>query len=128
MKKGLVAGALSLGLLISGAIVTQAGTEWETNISVYVPNHNGSGGETKYQTKATSGAAAGLRLHATQGVALDVRTDGTNGDGAWKYNVYGGNTYSVSSVTTSGNSEKLVFSTDLLEDTNVQAVLDWRSN
>ncbi len=128
MKKGLIAGALSMGLLLSGAIVTQAGTNWETNISVYVPNHNGSGGNTQYQTKATSGADAGLYLHATQGVTLDVRTKGDSGSASWKRNVSGGNTYSLSSVTQSGLRERLEFSSDLLESTNVNAVLDWRSN
>ncbi|MDQ0157377.1 hypothetical protein [Robertmurraya andreesenii] len=128
MKKSLVAGALSLGLLISGAIVTQAGTSWQYNISVYVPSHSKTGGETKDQTKATSGAKAGLALHATQGVKLDVRTKGSDGNGTWKRDVYGGNVYELHSVTTSGNNERLEFSSDLFQGDPVQAILDWRSN
>lgn len=127
MKKKFLAGTLSVGLLLTGGVATLAGTVWQNNISVYVPNHNGSG-YTKYQTKATSGAYAGLRLHATQGNELDVRTNGTNGSGKWVRNVKGGNTYSMPSVTTSGGSERLHFSSDLLEFNNTQAILDWRSN
>lgn len=126
MKKVLV-GVLSAVLLLTGGAMTYAGTSWQTNISVYVPNHNGSG-STKYQTKATSSAQAGLRLNATQAVLLDVRTNGTNGSAAWKRDVKGGNTYSLSSVTVSGNKERLQFSSGILENTNVNAILDWRSN
>lgn len=127
MKKVLVR-VLSASLLLTGGAVTYAGTAWQNNISVYVPNHNGPGGNTKYQTKATSSAQAGLRLHATQGVTLDVRTKGTNGAAAWKRGVKGGNTYSVPSVTVSGNQERLEFSSNIFEGKNVNAILDWRSN
>lgn len=129
MKKHIMAGALSVGLLLTGGIATFAGTAWDYNISVYIPNHAGSGGNTQYQTKATSGADAGLALHATQGVEVDVRTYGMNGNGNWLNNIKGGQGLkSVHSVTTSGYQERLQFKTDLFEGQNVQAVLDWRSN
>lgn len=127
MNKKLLVGAMSLGLLFTGSLVTFAGTAWEDNISVYVPNYNGNA-KTQPQIKATSGAQAGLELHATQGIELDVRTQGNGGNAEWKRNVKGGNTYSLNSLTTSGGQENLQFSSKLFESQNVIAILDWRSN
>lgn len=121
-RKKFVVGSIVASLLIVGG--ASAGTSWES-FDGTVPGFNGNW-STAYQTKSTTGALAGLQLNSTGGETLDVRTEGTY-NGSWTRSVTGGNTYQLDSSNTSGQNEKLKFSTDLF-DGNTPITGNWRSN
>lgn len=141
IKKKLLSGSLVAALLLTSGIsvaladpnlpnadVEPFGTTWEAyDLRVPGNNVNDSRGETDSQTKTTSGALAGLRVHATGGEELDVRTESSSGNGSWTYGVTGGNTYSLNSPQLSGATLWLQFSTGILQGP-VTTSGEWRSN
>ncbi|MBJ6361211.1 hypothetical protein ACFOQM_07885 [Paenibacillus sp. GCM10012307] len=116
----------SVMIVGSGAF---AGTTWSNEESKLLPGFNGSA-YSSTQTKAQIGQA-GLRMNATEGYEIDVRTEGTgqNGvNGSWTRNVKGGNTYSLSAPQQVGDQLRLHFSSNLLTFTSTNIVYQWRSN
>lgn len=126
MIKKKTIGILGGLLLLFGGASAYAGTTWSGIEAPILPGYNGSA-YSSWQMKATTGDA-GLRMHATQGLQIDVRTKDSSGFvGSWERDIMGGNTYSINSAHPVGSQVQLHFSSNWNSpDTNIN--YQWRSN
>lgn len=123
LKKKLLVGTLASVLLLSGGVVF-AGSDWSPEESRTLPGRNGSAYSSTQEKKAVG--LAGLKMHATEGYNIDVRTIGSV-NGGWTRDVRGGNTYSISAPQPVKSEVQLHFSSDLFSPTT-NIVYSWRSN
>lgn len=135
LKKRILTGGFAAALFLTSGIsvaladsLVIAGTTYQSfDLKVPGNNVNNSEGETGSQTKATSGADAGLQIDSTGGSSLDVRTESSDGNGDWKYGVTSSNTYALDSPQLKGKSVHLQFSTGIFQGP-VTITGKWRSN
>lgn len=117
-------------LLISSSIVAFAAGDY-VNYSTTVGKFNGSG-YTGYQTKTTTGAAAGVVSTTVGGnYTVDVRLQESNGTvGPWFGKLGDNQSAAITSVSEhkAGDSVRLQFSNDLTTRVDVQVDGKWRSN
>jgi len=127
MKKKIIVSFLALFLLVSGGVITLAGTQFQ-NYNTTVGKFNGSG-YTAYQTKIHTNTDGHLNSGIVGGnYKVDTRMITSSGSGSSWYRIDDNLSYILSNNVIGSSFVRLQFSNDISTPVDVQVSGDWRSN